>query len=683
MLPAQRLLQNLKFLFGVYLLGLVIFFIYRVAYMFRVLSVEEIGTWAGDIGRAFITALRFDTTTICYGLLFPVVLSFICLAGEKASFVTVRVQKFYITLLLLVFTLVLIVDYYYYTYFQSHITVQIFGFMEDDTAAVMKSLWTDYPLLKVILGIILCGFIFSWMLNKIQKSINRTSVSVSSGKAILFSGILIILFALGLRSSFGTFPVQMDDASVSGNAKVNLLPINGVFALKDAIVYHNNEFQMEHVLHHLGELGYMDRPSALKDYLQTNFLTPVKGLDSLYTMTDSNAVVKRSPPNVIFFLLESWSNNNLYLHSKDINLMGSLEKYWNSDILLRNFLSGHNGTINSIEGMMINTPVTPVAQSEYSDVTFESSCSKPFYEKGYATTFISGGKINWRNINNFIPRQYFEYVEGNADIKKANPEAHECEWGVYDEYVFTDVFRKLSESKGNPQFIFALTTTNHTPFHLPDHYMPYPVKLSPEIKSKLKVDEELSVNNLINLQYTNDCLGKFLEALDNSSFAENTIVVATGDHNNLMLFDFDESKMFYRYSVPLLVHVPEKYLYKSEIDTSRWGSHKDIFPTIYNLALDSATYFNNGNNLFEKSADPQKFFALNIMGDAAMNDAGAVRFNYEEKYLQRNGDLFQITEHPDSALKLLMKRSRAYFSMMTWNLKAEVERHHSKSFLKK
>ncbi|MCX6276113.1 MAG: LTA synthase family protein [Bacteroidetes bacterium] len=673
----------MKFLLRVYILGLVIFFIYRVAYMFRVLSGEEIGTWAGDIGRAFITALRFDTATICYGLLLPVVLSFICLAGERSSIVTAKIQKFYITLLLLIFTLVLIVDYYYYTYFQSHITVQIFGFMEDDTAAVMKSLWTDYPLLKVILGIILCGFIFSWMLSKIQKSINRSAVTVSTGRAILFSVSIIILFALGLRSSFGTFPVQMDDASVSGNAKVNLLPINGVFALKDAIVYHKNEFQMDHVLHHLGELGYKDRPSALKDYLETNFITPVKGLDSLYTMTDSNVVVKRSPPNVIFFLLESWSNNNLYLHSKDINLLGSLEKYWNSDILFRNFLSGHNGTINSIEGMMINTPVTPVAQSEYSDVTFESSCAKPFYEKGYATTFISGGKINWRNINNFIPRQYFEYVEGNADIKKANQEAHECEWGVYDEYVFTDVFRKLSESKGNPQFIFALTTTNHTPFHLPDHYKPYPVKLSPEIKGKLKVDEELSVNNLINLQYTNDCLGKFLEALDNSPYAENTIVVATGDHNNLMLFDFDESKMFYRYSVPLLVHVPEKYLYKSEIDTSRWGSHKDIFPTIYNLALDSAPYFNNGNNLFEKSANPQKFFALNIMGDAAMNNAGAVRFNYEEKFLQRNGDLFQSTEHPDSALKLLMKRSRAYFSMMTWNLKEEVERHHSKSFLKK
>jgi hypothetical protein len=251
MLPAQRLLQNLKFLFRAYLLGLVIFFIYRVAYMFRVLSREEIGTWAGDIGRAFITALRFDTATICYGLLLPVVLSFICLAGEKASFLTTRVQKFYIILLLLVFSLVLVVDYYYYTYFQSHITVQIFGFMEDDTAAVMKSLWTDYPLLKVILGIILCGFIFSWMLNKLLKSINRTSVTVSSGRAILFSFLSIILFTLGLRSSFGTFPIQMDDASVSGNAKVNLLPINGVFALKDAIVYHNNEFTMDHVLHHL------------------------------------------------------------------------------------------------------------------------------------------------------------------------------------------------------------------------------------------------------------------------------------------------------------------------------------------------------------------------------------------------------------------------------------------------
>src|SRR5205814_8165649 len=100
----------------------------------------------------------------------------------------------------------------------------------------------------------------------------------------------------------------------------------------------------------------------------------------------------------------------------------------------------------------------------------------------------------------------------------------------------------------------------------------------------------------------------------------------TGDHNNLMLFDFDDAHAFYHYSVPLIMHVPKKYLYKSEVDTTLWGSHKDIFPTIYHLSLDSASYFNNGNNLLERSPDRNNYFAINIMGGVAMNDNGFVKY---------------------------------------------------------
>jgi phosphoglycerol transferase MdoB-like AlkP superfamily enzyme len=680
-MKAQRLALNLRFLFRAYLSGLLLFFIYRLAYTLNVLSGEEIRTFPGDLFKAFVTGIRFDTVTICYGLVLPVLLSFFCVAGENAARRIFRIQLIYLTALFVVFLMVLVVDYYYYTYFQSHINVLIFGFMDDDTAAVAESLWTDYPLVRVILGIISGGFIFYWLLKRMHNRMVRKGYSLSAKASVAVCAFLLALFAIGLRSSFGTFPVQMDDASVSGNARINLLPINGVFAFKDAIVYHKNEFNMAHVMKSVANLGYGDRQKALQDFLETNFIIPVSGLDPLYTRTDSNSLVRQSPPNVVFFLLESWSNNNMYLHSKDLNLLGKLEEHWNSDVVFRHFLAGHNGTINSIEGMMINTPVTPVAQSAYSAVTFESSCAKPFYQKGYSTTFISGGKINWRNINNFIPRQYFEHVEGNADIAKAVPGTKECEWGVYDEYLFDGVFKKLKEAGGKPQFIFALTTTNHTPFHLPGHYKPYPVVIPGDIKEQLKVDEEMAISNLTSLQYTNDCLGRFLEQLDNSPFAENTIVVATGDHNNLMLFDLGDSRLCSRLSVPLLIHAPGKYFYKSEIDTTRWGAHKDIFPTIYHLALDSAVYFNNGNNLLERNAERKKFFALNIMGSAAINDDGGVRYHPNQKYFGWKGDLFEDVAQPDSALTALMHRSKAYYSMMAWHLKEEVERKHNNSFL--
>jgi hypothetical protein len=147
-----------------------------------------------------------------------------------------------------------------------------------------------------------------------------------------------------------------------------------------------------------------------------------------------------------------------------------------------------------------------------------------------------------------------------------------------------------------------------------------------------------------------------------------------------MLFDMDDEKIFFRYSVPLLLHVPEKYLYKSDADTTRWGSHKDIFPTIYNLALDSAVYFNNGNNLLERTTERKKYFALNIMGGAAISDDGAVRYNYDQKFRPAGNQLYEPVNGADSSLDVLLRRSKAYFAMMAFHLKEEVERHHSKTF---
>jgi phosphoglycerol transferase MdoB-like AlkP superfamily enzyme len=357
--------------------------------------------------------------------------------------------------------------------------------------------------------------------------------------------------------------------------------------------------------------------------------------------------------------MESMSNNNLFLQSPTLNVTGALEKYLKEGIVFRKFLPAQNGTINTLEALMINTPVTSLAQSEYGADTFPSASAKPFYDHGYATTFISGGKINWRNLNTFVPRQYFSVIEGDADIRAANPSAQECEWGVYDEYLFDHVFNKL---KGNrPQFVFALSTTNHTPFHLPSHYKPFPVTLNDSVRSLLQVEEQRAINNLTNFQYSNDCLGRFIDRLKKSPYGENTIVFATGDHNNLMLFNFTPEQTYYKLSVPIVMYVPQRYLAHAVVDTSRWGSHKDIFPTLYHLSLSDARYFDAGNDLLSATAPHRTFYAMDVMSYIAMDDEGAVRFDSHPENFSWS-DHYLLTPSADSSMNPLMKKSRAYFA---------------------
>jgi phosphoglycerol transferase MdoB-like AlkP superfamily enzyme len=640
----------------IYFIMMIVFSVYRFAYLFHVLDAAERSQNWSDILTAFLRGLRFDTVTICYVLILPVLVSLFAVFIQRDRF-----QRFtdgfnhrFISIAMTLLVLLLIVDYYYYNYFQSHFNVLIFGLWKDDTGAVMKSVYTDYPLIRVIVLIAIFYFLFSNFTRSLFRSV-RTQARGSTIASAAGSVMILGLFVIGLRGSFGTFPVQIDDANISANEKVNLLPVNGVFALKTVLSFGLKQGELAKFDDEVKKMGYEDRSNAWKEYFGD---VPVKDtLAAFFTNTPVDTFLEKNPPHVIFFLMESMSNNNLWLQSPQLNVTGALQKYIDSGIVFRKFLPAQNGTINTLEALMINTPITSLAQSEYGADTFPSAAAKPFYDKGYATTFVTGGKINWRNLNTFVPRQYFQTIEGDADIRQQNPATEECEWGVYDEYLFEHIFRKLNDK---PQFIFALTTTNHTPFHLPEHYKRYPVVLNDSIKNILQVGEQRAIDNLTNFQYSNDCLGRFLDKLKSSPYAGNTIVFATGDHNNLMLFNFSPSQLYYKLSVPLVVYVPEKYLSHSTVDTSRWGSHKDIFPTIYNLALSDAKYFNGGNNLLSSSLTNDLYWGVDNMSYVAIDAEGAARFDHApECYVW--SDQYRLKQISDS-VSPLVKKARVNFA---------------------
>ena len=653
-------------LLRVFLVGIILFSTARVIYFFHVLSDQYTEISSGQIILAFLTGLRFDSVVIAYGLIIPLLLALSTIFIKSESAIQ-KIRKFilaFCTFLFVFFSLILIIDYYYYIYFQSHINILFLGIFEDDTNAVLKSVWSDYPLLRVIIFLSIIAFFYRWLFRKIfhKKSAPADFSSVTRKNKLGWIVLYLVFFIIALRASFGTFPVQIDDAVISNNTALNLIPVNGVFSLKEALGHMSMQTKLKKFDIEIKKMNYSDPDKAYRDYFGKREVGDIEKL--FFAKTDTNEWLKKHPPNVVFFLMESMSNNNLDLQSDQIDVYGRLKAHLDSNIFFRKFLPNQNGTINTLEAIMVNTPITSLAQSKYCSINYPSSIAKPFVENGYTSTFVTGGKINWRNIQTFIPNQDFMHVEGDADIILANPATQVCEWGVYDEYLFNHVFSKLEAARDTPQFIFALTTTNHTPFHLPPSYKPQDVVLTDSIRNKLKVDEELAIKNLKNFQYSNDCLGKFLDRLESSPLKNNTIVVATGDHNNIMLFDFTDEQTFQKLSVPMFMYVPKDYLSAAVVDTSRWGSHNDIFPTVFNLALSGANYFNSGNNLLERNVDRKKFIAYDIMSYVALNDAGCVFFETKmAKYLSwdSSGKKLKLSK-PNPALRQLMFRAKAHFA---------------------
>lgn len=618
--------QNIN-LVKVYLLGLFLFGVFRFIYLLRFGEDDIFSNYSYDLVAAFITGIRFDTQILCYAFALIFLINFLFFINKtKLHNTLIAFSKVYSIVILIVLAFIIIVDHQFYTYFQTHINILVYGFMEDDTSAVMASVWSDHPVFKILFSFSLLIFILYKVITKIysqQKTISKPLNRYAGiGLMILFIG----MFLLGIRGSIGIFPLQIDDSTVSENRFINSLTLNGLFTLEKAIEERNESNKPIYKVDVINNSGYNSLKEIMSDYysLPTDSFRSDNYLDYLFETTAVDSLLEQDPPNVIFILMESFGGYYLNFHSEKLNLLGSLEEHLDDGVMFSNFLSSTQGTIYSLESIMINKDHPIISNTNRRFDSFKSSIAYPYVNAGYQTTFITGGKLGWRNLQDFIPNQYFKHAYGKATIIKNNPKAITNTWGVYDEYLFEDIFNQLELNPKTPKLIYALSTSNHTPYELPSAYQPYPIELSDSLKNIIIANTDVAELNFRAYQYANDCLGKFLSKLKASRYGENTIVAVSGDHNSYALFPLNNSKIKeeYNHIVPFFLCIPEKYKKDLHINKNRYGSHKDIFPTLFNISLSNSTYFSLGNNLFDATKPDSLFYGINdhyYFGDPSLS----------------------------------------------------------------
>jgi phosphoglycerol transferase MdoB-like AlkP superfamily enzyme len=426
-----------------------------------------------------------------------------------------------------------------------------------------------------------------------------------------------------MRGSIGVFPLQVDDSTVSENRFINSLTLNGLFTLEKAIEEKNELRVPVYKTNILKASGHSSIQNLFADFRKRPEAS-ISAEDVFFETTTKDSLLETNPPNVIFILMESFGGYYLNFHSKKLNLLGSLEEHLEEGVLFTNFLSSTQGTIYSLENIIINKDNPILSSTNRRFESFKSSVAFPYVNAGYSTTFITGGKLGWRNLQDFIPNQYFQKAYGKAKITKTNQKATTNTWGVYDEFLFDDIFNQLNNDQ--PQMIFALTTTNHTPYELPSNYKPYPINISDSLSNLFIANKDIAETNFKTYQYANDCLGRFLTKLKASKYGANTIVAVTGDHNSYALFPLNNSTMEEKdnHIVPFFLSIPDQYKKRLHINEDRYGSHKDIFPTLINMSLSNQKYFSLGNDLFDKTKADSLFYGINdhfYFGDPKMPQA--------------------------------------------------------------
>jgi len=606
------------------LVRLLLFYVFFVFLMFAFRTffigyfgeLSHLARFQTDLILAFFIGWKYDTLVLSY-LLLPFYLILIPVSLLKNLFIYNVYQSLKIIAFMfygLVLPLLLIADLGFYSYFQDHFNILIFGFLEDDTAALLETIWKNYPIEYVLVGLV--GWIF--ILIKISRVLFpkvMTKTGVLSGGALKYLVLLIFSFVLmagALRGGYGALVLAPKYSDFSESEFVNQAAVNGLVSLEKTIKLrvqsNRSDFSMAE------SMGYQNGiHQAFNDFLGWDVSdTPKEQLINLIKRkTTKNKKLELDRMNVVVIVMESFGSHWLKYNSNEFNFLGPLKKHFEQDHYFENIISSGNGTIGSLLTVATNIPPRPgkrfLSESKYLRMPLDMSANIPFQNQGYETTFVYGGKLGWRDIGKYFKYQKYDNTIGENAIrntlllkKKAG-----TEWGLYDDHFFDYILLKLKQGV-KPQFMLGLSTSNHPPFEYPKTYQKLPLVISDELGGKILREKDLFIKRFEAFQYANVALANFIQKVKNSSLAANTIIAVTGDHNFWGFINYERSESYKKYLVPFYLYLPPS-LSVAEYNSKRLGSHEDIMPTLYNLSLSETEYLSLGEDLFSVS----KSYAIN------------------------------------------------------------------------
>jgi len=539
-----------------------------------------------DLASVVVQGFRFDLkVSAVAGFLLLLVLPWV--SGKVQGRIATGVAFLYVMLSL--------VNLHYFGFYKTPIDSLVFGLVEDDTTAVLQTIWYDFPVIRtMLLGLLLT--LGSVVLHRtLVRRLRPDTVLQSRHVAIQLVLTIIVFFALVFagKGTIREMALQRQHLTVTTSPFLNDMVPNGPIALKYAWDSRGQSQNLQNPLAGLKAMGF-DSPLAAAEVL---------GLPHGSEAEVRAALVAHEPlpsgtpkKNLIFFLMESWSAEPLLYQSPNFDVLGRLAptlKDPGKACHFRNFDSAQPGTHPSLEAILFSTPITPLTMGDVGRKPIPWAIPKVIRDAGYQTLFVTSARSGWRDLNRVLAVQGFDEVVDANNLKEAYPDAVLGIWGVWDSYVFKYLDKRLAAQPADkPLFVFVLTSTNHPPYDLPADYHRVPRDMA---QWKGETSSDTLLLNLDTYHYATDLLGGFVQSVQKGPFKANTIVAATGDHNVRSFGMYaDASRRYLQRQVPFVI----------------WGqglacgpqqalpaSHRDMFNTLLPLIGVDGPYVNAGRNL--------------------------------------------------------------------------------------
>lgn len=587
-LKTGKIHEHFKFIFKVYLLGILVFTIFRFFFLINEYSgfsnVEN--EKFSLILMSFLTGLRFDIVISGYLTAIPLLGLTIASFFKKGIKLSLKI----FTVLMLVFYIisfgVCAADIPYFHHFFQRLSVVAFAW-KDTPDIVTGMVLGEFSYWGFVIPFIILSFVFSILINKYRRQAVAEQAKQVHNIKYFISNIscFIIIFGLiflGIRGRANKMPISVKTAYFSNHPLANQIGLNPNFTLIRSLL---DETKVSNA-----EIKLIDENFALK-YTKEQFEIQNNIYDSpIARYIQPDDTIKKM--NVIIVVMEAMSAEKTGILGKT-DLTPHLDSIAGNGILFSNIYSAGTHTYNGLYATLFSYPSLK-RKHPFNNVNIQkySGLTTNLKKNGYQTVYFTTHKGHFDNVEGFFIENGFETIVSQKDYPSKEVVSV---WGVSDHYLFEHSIPVLNELHKNkkPFLSVYMTVSDHGPYIIPDN-ISFKKKYT-DIKKDI-------------VRYADWSIGRFMKSAAKQEWFENTLFVFVADHGEAMnnaAYDMPISS----HHIPLIFYSP------AHIDTSyisdKLGGQIDIFPTTAGFL--NLPYVNNtfGLDLFSESRDFVYFVADN------------------------------------------------------------------------
>ena len=508
--------------------------------------------------KSFIMGVRFDIVISGYILILP---TLIFLTLELIGIKSKSIKQFFFYWVYILFTIAFTVstaDIPYFNQFYDRFSVGAFEWMES-YKIVISMIFQEPKYFLFIIPFILLEIVFYILLKKIFEQENETQ-KINFFLNTFVSLIFLAIVFLGIRGRIEEkSPIRIGTAYFSNNSFLNKLGLNPSFTLIRSYLDSKDEDNCV--------VKFMDDKLAIEIVQKYLGITKAQYNSPIARDVQPDKLLS-AQPNVVLIIMESMSAAKMKRHGSAEELTPFLDSLSHNSIYFENIYTAGKHTFNGIFSTLFSFPALYRQHSMKTNNQYDG-ISTSLLKNGYSTTYFTTHDSQFDNIEGFLRSNNFQNVISQSDYPVSEVKTT---LGVPDDFMFRFSIPKINElaEKENPFFVTFMTTSDHSPFYVPEYFQP-----------KAKAIESQIV------QYADWSLQQFIQLASKEAWFNNTIFVFVADHGAAINAKYDIPLNYFH--TPLIIYAPEIFM-ANEVH-EKIGSQIDVYPTI--MGLIKQIYVNN------------------------------------------------------------------------------------------